>query len=275
MRIGALDSVLVGKGNTATWDIYYDIAQRLGFDGIELGVGERYEETQLWDKTGRCRLLGLSRQYGIATSSLCLHSYWHYSFADPDPSVRRRARRIAEEAAQFAAELGANHILIPLTCPQNVDKETALARWLEGIGSCAQAAETAGVFFCLENVGKSFADAPEQIIEIVDTIHSPAVKVYYDPGNAVSSGFDPVQGVALYGQRIGQIHVKERGGKYLGEGRVPWREIIAALRQVGYDGWLILETNPTEDPEAAAARNLRSLRGFLQSYDKEVLPVNK
>ncbi len=154
MHIGALDSVLTGKWNAMDWDIYYDIAQRLGFDGIELGVGEKYDETQLWDKNGRRRLLNLSRQSGVVTSSVCLHSYWNYSFAHPEAAVRQRARRIAQEAAPIAAELGAKHILIPLTCPKEVDDATARARWLEGIGSCAQAAEAAGVFFCLENVGK-------------------------------------------------------------------------------------------------------------------------
>ena len=50
---------------------------------------------------------------------------------------------------------------------------------------------------------------------------------------------------ALLGARIAQAHVKEIGGALLGEGRVPWPQIIAALKQVGYDGWLVLETNPT------------------------------
>ncbi|MCC7355904.1 MAG: sugar phosphate isomerase/epimerase [Anaerolineae bacterium] len=270
MHIGALDSVLTGKWNAVSWDVYYDIARRVGLDGIELGVGEKYNETDLWNSGGRHKILSLSQQSGIATSSVCLHSYWNFSFAHPDAVVRQRAKCITQEAAQLAAELGARHILIPLTCPKEVDGATARARWLEGIGSCAQAAESAGVFFCLENVGKSFGDSPEQIIDIVDTIHSPAVKVYYDPGNAVSSGFDPVRGVELYGQRIGQIHVKERDGKYLGEGRVPWREIIAALRKVGYDGWLILETNPTEDPEAAAARNLKVLRELVSAHEETI-----
>ena len=265
MKIGAMDRVLTGKGDSINWDIHYDIAKDLGFDGVELGVGVGYDQTQLWNQTGRRNILNLSQQTGVATSSICFHSYWHYSFAHPTAAIRLRARQIAQEAALAAAELGAKHILIPLTCPEGVQEATARERWVEGMQSCAEAAESNGVFFCLENVGSSFGNTPQQISEIVDAIHSPAVKVYYDPGNAVHSGLDPLQGIDLLGKRIGQVHVKEVGGKLLGEGRVPWPQIIAGLSRIEYNGWLILETDPTDDPRGAALRNLGTLRKLIQT----------
>jgi sugar phosphate isomerase/epimerase len=199
----------------------------------------------------------------VVTASICLHSYWHYSFADPDPAVRGRAGRIAREAAEIAAELGARHILIPLTCPEGIEAETAQARWIEGIKGCAGAAETCGVVFDLENVGRAFGNTPQQILAMVKAIDSPAVTVYYDPGNAVATGLDPEQGIEELGSTIGQVHVKEIGGKLLGQGRVPWSQLIATLKKIGYDGWLVLETDPTDDPKAAALANLNTLRQLI------------
>ena len=265
MRIGALDQVLTGLRDAVRWDVHYSIAQELGFDGVELGVRANYDQTQLWDRMGRQEILRLSQQAGVVTSSVCLHSYWQYSFAHPDADIRVRARRIAEEAAQAIAEVGAKRVLIPLTCPDGVEQVAARERWVEGMRSCAEAAESNGVFFCLENVGKPFGNTPERIVEIVDSINSPAVEVYYDPGNAVHNGLDPLRGIELLGKRIGQVHVKEIGGKLLGDGAVPWPQIIAGLRMVGYDGWLVLETDPTDDPKTAALQNLRTLQKLVQA----------
>jgi sugar phosphate isomerase/epimerase len=130
---------------------------------------------------------------------------------------------------------------------------------------CAGEAESRGVFYCLENVGQPFCNTPEQVSELVHAIDSPAVSVYYDPGNAFSNGLDPLRGIDLLGTRVGQVHVKEIGGKLLGEGHMPWKQIIAGLMESGYDGWLILETDPTEQPRRAAMTNLRTLQILLQA----------
>ena len=50
------------------------------------------------------------------------------------------------------------------------------------------------------------------------------------------------------------------GGEHLGEGRLDWPAVLAAIREIGYDGWQTLETAATDDPPAAAARNRSFLR---------------
>ena len=47
---------------------------------------------------------------------------------------------------------------------------------------------------------------------------------------------------------------------HLGEGRLDWPAVLAAIREIGYDGWQTLETSATSDPPDAAARNLAFLR---------------
>jgi len=263
MRIGTLDGVLVGKKGPIPWSTLYQTARDLGFEGLELGVGPTYDSSELWSPEGRKALKGVSASTGVLTPSICIHSYWNYSFASPDPEVRARARRIAEEAALAAAEMGAKNILVPFTCPTGVDDNTARARWIEGVKAAAPAAVSNGVVFCLENVGKTFANAPKDIVSVVDAIGSPAVQVYYDPGNAVHNDMDPLEGIRTLGKRIRHVHVKEVKGTYIGEGIVPWPLIIAELRKVGYDGWLILETASTDDPNTAAAKNLKTLKSLI------------
>jgi sugar phosphate isomerase/epimerase len=265
MKIGALDQVLTGQGGARDWARHYALAAELGFDGMEPGVGADYAETQLWSAAGRREMLLAAQLHGVATSSICLHSFWRYSFASPDEAVQAQAAQIAREGALACAELGAANILVPLTCPDDVPDEAARQRWVAGMRACASAAEDSGVCLCLENVGKPFANRPDDIARIVDAIDSPAVQVYYDPGNAVRFGTDPLGDIAVLGGRIRQAHVKEYGAPLLGDGRVPWPPILAALRAAGFDGWLVLETEPTAHPLAAAGYNLTALRKMLRA----------
>jgi len=261
-RIGALDGVLSGKEGL-TWEQDYQRGAKLGFAGIELGVGKDYAQSELWNPEGRKRLRGFAQAAGIETPSICLHSYWHFSFAANDEAVRAQACQLAQEGAIAAQQVGARDILIPFTNPDNVPAETARERWIAGVKKAAPAAEQSGVVFCLENVEVPFADKPEDIIAIVDAIGAPAVQVYYDPGNAVRSGNDPLHAIPLLNKRIAQVHVKEIKGKYIGEGIVPWPQIIQALRDIDYKGWLMLETDATDDAKTAATKNLSTLQSYM------------
>lgn len=256
MKIGILDDIMKGKRPELGWLDLLPLAAKKGFAGFEFGVGQNYEESMLWNAAGRRELVEAAKKAGIEIASVCVHSYWHYSFANDDAEVRARAARIAQQAATATAEVGAVNILVPLTSAKDVADAIARERWIEGVRSVAKYAEDAGVIFCLENVNQAFANKPEDVAAIVDAVDSPAVGVYYDPGNAVHSGEDPIHGITVLGKRIKQSHVKEVGGMLLGEGTVPWPQIMDAYRKVGYDGWMILETNPTDDPESAASHNL-------------------
>jgi sugar phosphate isomerase/epimerase len=261
MKLGTLDVILTD--GPAQWEALYPLTHDLGFAGLELGVYQDYDQTDLWSAAGRQRLRQIAAQSGVVTPSICLHSYWQFSFADEDPAIRQRAGQMAREAAAIAAEMGAQNILIPLTNPQKVAAEIAQQRWIEGLSSCVEAAVGHQVYFCLENVNVPFADAPTDIATIVDAVDSPALGVYYDPGNAVGSGLDPLEGLQVLGSRIKQVHIKEREGDYVGDGIVPWPAILTALQASGYDGWLVFETARTADPLAAIKQNLATIQDYL------------
>jgi sugar phosphate isomerase/epimerase len=120
--------------------------------------------------------------------------------------------------------------------------------------------EGEGVTLALENVGRGCGRSAQELIYLVDNVNSPAVKAYYDLGNATAFGFDPPTEIRQLGSRIAAVHVKEREADLLGQGTVKIPESLEALAQVGYAGDLVLETSPTDDPVAAARYNLKYLR---------------
>jgi len=56
------------------------------------------------------------------------------------------------------------------------------------------------------------------------------------------------------------FHFKE-GPNYLGEGKIDWKPVAAAIREIGYEGWIVLETSsPSKDRVADARRNAQFVR---------------
>ncbi|MEA2586545.1 MAG: hypothetical protein QOF33_4630, partial [Thermomicrobiales bacterium] len=104
----------------------------------------------------------------------------------------------------------------------------------------------------------------------------------YDPGNMVWEGHEQYRlGLETLGPYLAHVHAKNSGWRQSGRradgsrawqaewapldaGIVDLRGLFAALRQVGYDGWVSVEDFTTERPLAERVReNLRYLRGSV------------
>jgi sugar phosphate isomerase/epimerase len=107
-----------------------------------------------------------------------------------------------------------------------------------------------------------------------------AIGVIYDPGNMVYEGFEDYRlGLELLGPYLAHVHVKngafarpERGGVWtatwapLEDGVVDFPQFFAALRAVGYDGWLSVEDFSAARPSREALRhNLAFIKEHLDT----------
>lgn len=233
---------------------------KLGFDGVELDVGADYAENLLWSEEGRAEIRQLLSEADLCLASICLGTFWTYSFASPDPAVRQRAQGVARDAIQWCTELDATVILVPITPGAPEQGDEAPQYWIEELSRIAPVAQASGVTLAIENVGRGCGRSAEALLRIAEGVNSPNVQVYYDFGNGLSLGNDPIAEIHRLGARIAQMHAKDPGGQYLGEGRLDLPAVSRALKEIGYDQWLVLETPATDDPSDAAARNLKLLK---------------
>jgi len=255
MKYGIRNGCLGGS-----WEEAFARAGELGFDGLELDVGAEYRDTPLWTAAGR-RQVAAWAQPGAELSSVCIGALWTHSFGAADPEVRARAREVTLNTIEACAELGARWILVPVTPGEEATEAEGVARWIEGVRACAPAAAQHGVTLALENVGRGYAQSAEGLLTIARGVDSPWVRAYYDFGNGLSLGNDPVAEIRMLGgEWIAVLHAKDPGGQVLGEGRLDFDAVAAAVREIGYDGYIVLETPATDDPAAAGQHNLRFLR---------------
>jgi sugar phosphate isomerase/epimerase len=104
-------------------------------------------------------------------------------------------------------------------------------------------------------------------LQILDAVKSKAVQVYYDFFNSgATKGYDVITEIKKLGrERICEVHLKE-GPEMLGSGKVSWPAVVRALREIKYDGWIILETSsPSGDVAADTRKNLNYVKNLLKA----------
>jgi sugar phosphate isomerase/epimerase len=109
-----------------------------------------------------------------------------------------------------------------------------------------------------------------QVMELLGEFGAEEAGVLWDVENAYRRGEAPGETAKALAAYLRHIHFKDgkqRDGKYrpclLGEGDLPLPEIIRAMRGVGYDQWICLETEKRWHPEAAPEPE-QSLPQFVQ-----------
>ena len=112
----------------------------------------------------------------------------------------------------------------------------------------------------MEEVWNKFLLSPLEFAHYVDEFKSPWIKAYFDVGNVVLYGY-PQDWIRTLGIRIVKLHlkdftfredpqIKKRVANWvnLRDGDVNWKEIYAALSEIGYKGTPRWNWNPATPP---------------------------
>jgi len=127
------------------------------------------------------------------------------------------------------------------------------ARAVEAIRAALPIAEEAGVSILIENVWNHFLydhdGGPDQTADamaaFVDEFDSPLVGMQFDIGNHHKYG-DVAAWIRTLGSRIKKLDIKgysRASGQFvpITEGTIDWPAVKAALREIGFTGWLAAE----------------------------------
>jgi sugar phosphate isomerase/epimerase len=162
-----------------------------------------------------------------------------------------------EQTIDAAHELGAKVILVAffgngdLLGPDGRIRESDVKAVIDRLSAAAPRARQAGVILGIENYLDSRQNA-----RILDQIGHPSVKIYYDCYNTgATKGYDVPAEIRFLKDRIAQFHFKN-GPDFLEGGKLSFEPIAAAIKEIRYHGWIVLETSsPTRDAVADVKRN--------------------
>ncbi len=234
-------------------------AARIGFDGVEITFGGADEDGILRlarEERQQLYLDELSR-HGIEAAGTHLFILHDNLLKDPDDHL---ARQWVEQAIPATANLNTKVILLPFFGDGALETRDEMNYVADLVGELATEAENHGVVLGLEN-----SLSAEDNMRILERADSSAVQVYYDVGNSLLFGHNIYDEIRWLGsEHICQFHLKDNP-HYMGEGEIDFEEVFNAISEIGYEGWLILETtSPTGDREADLRRNLEFTRRMIQ-----------
>lgn len=233
-------------------------AKQVGLDGVEVNVGGAADQLQIADPAVRQKYKDQMKSTGLVISSLMMGLLNSYPLAS-DP----RGPAWLEQSIEAAKDLGAKVILVAFfgkgSLLENVQvKKADVDVVVERLKAAAPKAKAAGVILAIENTLSA-----QQNAEILDRIGHDSVRIYYDVGNTTNQGYDVPAEIRFLKDRIVIFHFKDNP-HYLGEGKVQFPAIATAIRDIGYQGWIVLETvSPAKNPVADATRNAAYVRKLL------------
>jgi sugar phosphate isomerase/epimerase len=248
-RLAAQEAMLEGD----TLEEKFAFAKSVGFDGIELsGKGNGVF-------AARAEELRAARAAGVEMPSAVVAQIPF--LGDFDPS--RRAASIAELKVLLAtlADAGAAGIvcpnafgvfskrLPPFTVPRNDDE--SLASLVDALREVATVGEEHGSAVFLEPLNR-FEDylinTLEQASRVVDEVASPAVRVIADTFHMSIEEADIGAAIRAAGSRIAHVQLGDSNRLEPGAGHYNWPETLAALEDIGYEGWLAMECGLSGPP---------------------------
>lgn len=234
---------------------FLDRARAMGFDQVEIPIeGEKDLDYRKAAEAYRRNDLH---------SSICAVMGARRDPSHPDAAVQKGAVSYMKHCIDAAVTMGASVVAGPLYSAVGrtwqstpAQRERDLARCAKNLRVVARYAEDKGIRLALEPLNRfetSFVNLTEQAIQLADMIGSPAVKLMMDTFHANIEEKSLGAAISLMGDRLIHVHANENDRGTPGTGHVPWAEIGPALKSVGYDGALVIESFSTSVKQIARA----------------------
>lgn len=158
---------------------------------------------------------------------------------------------------------------LPKGRPVRPDDYRALADMLDTLGERTKAI---GVPLVYHNHMNSTGETPEAIEAIMAEAAASSVGLLFDIAHYQQGGGDPVKAIQRYGKAITAVHLKDvrpidaaPGYQWveLGRGRVDVKGCVAALKDIGFDGWAIVEFDRVIDPGGSPKKSAEANREYV------------
>lgn len=236
-------------------------AAELGFDAVEIFPGSAADVP-----VGEVRRTVTA--HGLSIAAVGTGAGWlkhRLHLCHPDASVRDRACEFIAAIIDVAGELGAPAIIGSMQgrSGEAVSHDAALAMLADALGRLGERASQRGQPLLYEPLNRYETDLFNRQREAATflTLHGlHDVKLLCDLFHMNIEEADPVAALVAVGDRVGHVHWADSNRRAMGMGHTDPRPIVAALRSIGYTGFLSAEIFPLPTPLAAARQSIEGIR---------------
>jgi D-psicose/D-tagatose/L-ribulose 3-epimerase len=241
--------------------------RKLGFDILEVNAPAvtRMSNADRDALKGAATEAGLGLTYSIGMSA-------DMDLVSEDAATRRKGTSFLQDVARAMKYMsgtvmaGINYSSWPRKLLPGEDKEVLTDRAVEGVREAIKAAEDCGVLFCVEVVNRFeqfIMNTAAEGIAFAKRVGSPNCKILLDTFH-MNIEEDSLGGsIVEAGSWLGHFHLGEPNRRPPGRGRMPWPEILGALREINYQGAVVME--PFLVPGGEVGRDISVYRDLLGS----------
>ena len=230
-----------------TWDSEFSIANKIGIKFMEWTLDhDKIIDNPLMNSEGRVKIRKLSKTNNIKINSLTGDCFMQEPFWKKSNFDSSYLKDIFKNVCLACNDIGIELVVIPIVdngSISNLKERNSLINFLmENL-----------TFFEKLSLKILFESdlKPLELKEFINIFPESVFGINYDTGNSASLGFNPKEEFDCYGERILNVHIKDRKYKGssvpLGLGAVNFKLIFSLLRQHNYQGNLILQTARSKD----------------------------
>jgi sugar phosphate isomerase/epimerase len=235
----------------------FEVARQIGLDGVQVSLGTEANNMHLRQPEVQDRVKEAAQATGLEIASLAIGELNNIPYKK-DP----RTIPWVNDCVAVCQALGVKVVLLAFFANDDLrDDKAGIDEVVRRLKLVAPKAEKADVYLGIE----SWLSA-EQHLAILDRVESSAVRVYYDVCNSNDRGYDIYKEIRLLGKHICEFHAKENGA-LLGQGKVDFQKVRAAIDDIGYTGWIQIEgAVPPGRPMLESYRaNCKFMRGIFSA----------
>lgn len=241
-------------------------AAALGFDAIEIFPPDAAS-------LDAAAIRALVARHGLAVAAVGTGGGWvrhKLTLTHADPEVRARAAAFIRSLIDVAGALGAPAIIGSMQGRWEgaVSRDEALALLAAALAELGDYAARHGQPLLYEPLNRYETNLFNRLGDTAAWLRgTPArhVRLLADLFHMNIEETDLAAALREAGDLVGHVHFADSNRRAVGFGHTDVRPVVAALRGLGYRGYLSAEVLPLPDPAAAAARTIASFRAALAS----------
>lgn len=271
----------------------------LGFEGFELIVSSRKDMDEYYTLERIKKLVKLYQSYNLTLSEFVIHAALIDGLASFDKERKKKSIEIFKKGVKIAQDLGTKIVCtvshwpeglkapvpyppsylypsisgsdqfspkLKLELPPNFSWDEVWRNYVSSMKICADIVKDNNMFFALESHTYVIVSSTDAYLRLFDQVNSSNIGANLDTGYPfIQREYVPSAIHKLKG-RLFHVHIRDGDGVLninlpAGMGIIDWDEVIKALEDIGYDGFLSFELSMYKNP----GRYLKSAKKYLES----------
>lgn len=254
------------------WDMKraMSFAKEAGYDGIEIAPFTICNDVAQIPAEKRREVRETAREVGIEISGIhwVLVKTEGLHVTTPDAAVRGKTSDYFVELVNFCSDLGGKRIVVGSPKQRNLQEGVSYEQgweWAtEAFRPAIKRAEETGVVVCLEPLAPTetnFIQTAAEAVRFIDQFDSEGFRIILDVKAMSSEEKSIPEIIRAAAGKFAYFHANDANLKGPGFGDVDFKPIAAALKEVGYDGYVSVEVFKfDEGPEIIAGKSIEYLK---------------